>query len=115
MIKQITLIGTLVLHLAVALFYAYVLFMWNQNDNALNKSLVIFTLACVFSGSSLWCLFRQQMLIFSLLPYALLMGVLVWTSGFRFSGVYIFTFLGLFQLLVHERRIGYLNSPGSDG
>ena len=102
-------------HTAIMLFYLYSIFQINVYDNAFNQLIIIFALTSIFCLSSFLVLIYPKKIIYSLLPYVLLIGVLDWYGWFRFCGVYAFTFLG--SILIHiedQKKLSQRNQVGSD-
>ena len=105
----------LLIHTAIMVFYLYSIFKLNVYADGFNQLIIIFALAIIFCLSSFFILIYPEKIIYSLLPYVLLIGVLDWYGWFRFCGVYAFTLLG--SLLIHiedQKKLSRRNQAGSD-
>jgi len=93
----------MIVHLAIALFYANQLYD-NIYSDVSGRIASVFLVVTIVFLLSIWACFNQRAMVYSLFSFVLVIGFLVWVGGFVFSGVYVFTLAASILILIDERR-----------
>ena len=93
----------MIVHLAIALFYANQLYD-NIYSDVSGRIASVFLVVTIVFLLSIWACFNWRAMVYSLFSYVLVIGFLVWVGRFVFSGVYVFTLAASILILIDELR-----------